>query len=217
MGYNIRTKEIANHEVCNRYATMLSARRLSNKKRQHIPRAHVAAINNQRISQDPPSDHASEVAEFHHLLRDARESIYRLTRRDSPPPTDTTPKHPGIASPRYAAAYQAAPPSLAAIKNQAATNSTRGTIPASKTWRRPTEQAQQQRRSVPFRSYITPAYPAPTATGRVISFIRANRICFCHAFGIPCVPSTNRTYSHKLIPEGYYKNLPQGDRSSRAH
>ena len=60
-------------------------------------------------------------------------------------------------------------------------------------------------------------YPVPRATKREISsFIRANRICFRHAFGIPCVPSTNCTYNHKLIPEGYYTNLPWAGRSSRA-
>ena len=60
--------------------------------------------------------------------------------------------------------------------------------------------------------------PAPTANRREISsFIRASRICFRHAFGIPCVSSTKCPYNHNLIPEGYYKHLPRVNKSVRAH
>ena len=114
MGYNTRMRGTATHEIFNRYATMLSARKLSTK-RQQSPRTHVAAVNNQRTSRDFSSDHASEITKLRHLLRNARESIYRIIRRDSPFPTDTTPKHPGVVPSRYAEAYQAASPSLAAI------------------------------------------------------------------------------------------------------
>ena len=47
--------------------------------------------------------------------------IHRLTGHDSSTPTDTTPKSSGVAPPRYAAACQVAPPSVAAIQNQTAT------------------------------------------------------------------------------------------------
>ena len=46
---------------------------------------------------------------------------HRLTGHDSSTPTDTTPKSSGVAPPRYAAACQVAPPSVAAIQNQTAT------------------------------------------------------------------------------------------------
>ena len=220
MGYNMRMRETATHKLFNRYATILSARRLSNNRRRRILRAHVAAISNQRISQDPPSDHAAEVAELCHHLRDARESIYRLTRRDSPPPTDTTSKHPGIAPPRYAEAYQAASPLLAAIKNQAAITPGQHGVPFLHRRLGDDQRNKRNNRDEACPSGATPPlpYPAPTATRREISsFIRAKQICFRHAFGIPCVPPTNCTYNHKLVPEGYYKNLPRAGRSSRAH
>ena len=47
--------------------------------------------------------------------------IHRLTGHDSSTPTDTTPKSSGVAPPRYAAACQVAPPSVAAIQNRTAT------------------------------------------------------------------------------------------------
>ena len=199
---------------------MLSACSLSNNKRQHSYRAHVVAKSNHRISQDPPSDHAAEIVELRHLLRDARESIYHLTRRDSPPPTDTTPKPPGIAQPRYAAAYQAAPPPLAVIKNQAATAPDQHWVPFLHRKLGDDQRKKRNNRDEACPSGTTPPlpYPAPTAIRREISsFIRANRICFRHAFGIPYVPSTNCSYNHKLFPEGYYKNLPRVSRSSRTY
>ena len=115
MGYNMRMRGTETHDLFNRYATMLSARRPRNNKRKFSSRAHVTAISNQSVPHNTPSDHAAENAELRQLLRDARESIYRLTGRDSPHPTDTTPQPSGVAPPHYAAAYQAASPSLAAI------------------------------------------------------------------------------------------------------
>ena len=47
--------------------------------------------------------------------------FHRLTGHDSSTPTDTTPKSSGVVPPRYAAAHQVAPPSVAAIQNQTAT------------------------------------------------------------------------------------------------
>ena len=67
MGYNMRMRGTAAHELFNRYATMLFTRRLSNNKIRHSPGTHVAAINNQRISRDSSLDHASKVAELRHL------------------------------------------------------------------------------------------------------------------------------------------------------
>ena len=220
IGYSMRMRGTATHKLLNPYATMLSARRLNSNKRQYCPRTQVAAISNQRTSRDSSSDHASEVAELRHLLRDARESIYRLTRRDPPPPTDTTPNHPGIAPPRYAAASQAASPSLAAIKNQAATTPGQHGVPFLHRRLGDDQRNKRNNRDEAFPSGAASPlpYPAATATRREISsFIRTNRICFRHAFGIPCVPSTNCTYNYKLIPEGYYNNLPRAGRSRRAH
>ena len=104
MGYNMRMRGTESHDLFDRYATMLSARRPRDNKRKFSSRAHVAAIGKQSVPHNTPSDHAAENVELRLLLRDARESIYRLTGRDSPPPTDTTPKSSGIAPPRYAAA-----------------------------------------------------------------------------------------------------------------
>ena len=219
MGYNMRMRGTATHEFFNRYATMMSARKLSNK-RQNSPRTHVAAVNNQRISRYSSSDHVSEVTKLRYLLRDASESIYRPIRRDSPSPTDTTPKHPGVAPLRYAAAYQAASSSLAAIKNQAATTPGQHGLPFLHRRFGDDERNKRNNRdeACPSGAAPPPPYPAPIATRRDISsFIRASRVCFRYAFGIPCVPSTSCTYNHKLIPEGHYKNLPRAGRSSRAH
>ena len=137
--YNMRMmRGTATYQLFDLYATMLSARRLSNNKRQHSPCPHVAAIKNQRISRDSSSDHASEVAELRDLLRDARESIYRLARRNSTPPTDITPK-----APRHSpTAIRCSLPDRVTFTsgNQEPVGYNprprRGTIPASKTWRR---------------------------------------------------------------------------------
>ena len=171
MGYNMRMRGTAIHELFKRYTTILSARGLSNNKRQHGPRSHVAAISNQRISRDSSSDHASEVTELLHLLQDARESIYRLIRRDSPPPTDTTRKDPGIAPPRYAAAYQAVPPSLAVIKNQVATTPGQHGVPLLHRKLGDDQRNKRNRRDEACPSGAAPPlpHPAPTATRREIS------------------------------------------------
>ena len=188
----------------NRYETMLSACSLSNNKRQHSYRAHVVAKSNHRISQDPPSDHAAEIVELRHLLRDARESIYHLTRRDSPPPTDTTPKPPGIAQPRYAAAYQAAPPPLAVIKNQAATTPDQHWVPFLHRKLGDDQRKKRNNRDEACPSGTTPPlpYPAPTAIRREISsFIRANRICFATPLVFhmcrPLIARTTTSYFRK--------------------
>ena len=205
MGYNMRMRGTETHDLFDRYATMLSARRPRNNKQKFSSRAHVAAISNQSAPINTPSDHAAENAELRQLLRDARESIYRLTGRDLPPPTDTTPKSSGVAPPRYAAAYQAASPSLAAIQNQTATAPGQHGVPFLP------QRLDDQRNKHNNRDEAHPPgaapprpCPAPTATRREItSFIRANRICFRHAFGIPCVSSAKCPFNHNLIPEGY--------------
>ena len=215
----MRMRETETHDIFDRYANMLSARRPRNNKRNFSSRAHIAAIGNHSAPHNTPSDHAAENAELRQLLRDARESIYRLTGRDSPPPADTTPKPSGIAPPRYAAAYRAASPSLAAIQNQTSTAPGQHGVPF--LHRRLDDQRNKRNNGdeahPPGAAPPWPC-PAPTATRWEISaFIRTNRICFRHAFGIPCGSSTKCPYNHNLIPEGYYKHLPRVNNSVRAH
>ena len=219
MGYKMRMRATENHDLFDRYVTMLSARRPRNNNRKFSSRAHVAAIGNQSVPHNTPSDHAAENSELCQLLLDARESIYCLTGRDPPPSTDTTPKPTSIAPPRYAAAYQAASLSLAAIQNQTATAPGQHGVPFLH------RRLEDQRNKRNNRDEVHPPgaapprpCPAPAATRREISsFIRANRICFRHAFGIPCVSSAECPYNHSLIPKGYYKHLPRVNKSVRAH
>ena len=135
--------------------------------------------------------------------RSAKESIYRLTGRDSSTPTDTTPKSSGVAPPRYAAAYQVAPPSVAAVQNQTATAPGQHGVPFL-TRRLDDQRNKRNNRDEAHPSSAAPPRPCPvpTATRREItSFIRANRICFRHAFGMPCVSSAKCPYNHNIIPE----------------
>ena len=105
MRYNMCIRGTETRELFDRYANMLSARRPRNNKRKFSSRTHIAALSNHSAPHSTPSDHAAENAELRQLLRDAKESIYRLTGRDSSTPTDTTPKSSGVAPPRYAAVY----------------------------------------------------------------------------------------------------------------
>ena len=198
---------------------MLSACRPRNNKRKFSSRAHIAATGNHSVPHHTPSDHAAENSELRQLLRDAKESIYRVTGRDFSPPTDTTPKSSGVAPPRYATAYQAASPSLAAIQNQTATAPGQHRVPF--LLRRLDDQRNKRNdrdEAHPPGAAPPRPCPAPTATRRGISsFRRANRICFRHAFGIPCVSSAKCPYNHNLIPDGYYKHLPRANKSVRGH
>ena len=181
MGYNMRMRETATRELFNRYATMLSARNLSKNERQHIPLTHVAAVNNQPISRDSLSDHASEVAEFRYLLLDARESFYRLTRCNPPSPTGTTQKHLGVAPPRYDAAYQLAPPSLAAIKNQAATTPGKHGVSFLHRELKDDQRNKRNTRDEACPPGAAPPSPYPASSGNrreISSFIRANKMRF---------------------------------------
>ena len=219
MGYNMRMRGTETRELFDRYANMLSARRPRNNKRKFSSRAHIAAISNHSAPHSTPSDHAADNAELRQLLRDAKESIYRLTGRDSSTPTDTTPKSSGVAPPRYAAAYQAASPSVAAIQNQTATAPGQHGVPFL-TRRLDDQRNKRNNRDETHPSSAAPPRPcpAPTATRREItSFIRVNRICFRHAFGMPCVSSAKCPYNHNIIPEGYYKHLPRANKSVRSH
>ena len=219
MGYIMRMRGTETRELFDRYANMLSARRPRNNKRKFSPRTHIAALSNHSAPHSTPSDHAAENAELRQLLRDAKESIYRLTGRDSSTPTDTTPKSSGVAPPRYAAAYQVAPPSVATIQNQTATAPGQHGVPFL-TRRLDDQRNKRNNRDEAHPSSAAPPRPcpAPTATRREItSFIRANRICFRHAFGMPCVSSAKCPYNHNIIPEGYYKHLPRANKSVRSH
>ena len=219
MGYNMRMRGTETRELFDRYANMLSARRPRNNKRKFSSHTHIAALRNHSAPHSTPSDHAAENAELRQLLRDAKESIYRLTGRDFSILTDTTPKSSGVAPPRYAAAYQVAPPSVAAIQNQTATAPGQYGVPFL------TRRLDDQRNKRNYRDEAHPSSaapprpcPAPTATRREItSFIRTNRICFRHAFGMPCVSSDKCPYNHNIIPEGYYKHLPRANKSVRSH
>ena len=206
------------HELFDRYANMLFACRPRNNKRKFSSRAHIATIGNHSAPHSTPSDHATENAETRQLLRDARESIYRLTGHDSSPPTDITPKSSGVAPPRYAAAYQPPSPSLAAIQNQTATAPGQHGVPFLP--RRFDDQRNKRNNrdeAHPPGAAPPRPCPAPTDTRRKItSSIRVNRICFRHAFGIPCV-SAKYPYNHDLISEGYYKHLPRANKSVRGH
>ena len=219
MGYNMRMRGTETRELFDRYANMLSARRPRNNKRKFSSRTHIAAIGNHSAPHKTPSDHAAENEELRQLLRDAKESIYRLTGRDSLTPTDTTPKSSGVAPPRYAAAYQAASHSVAAIQNQTATVSGQHGVPFL-TRRFDDQRNKRNNRDEAHLPSAAPSRPcpAPTATRREItSFIRVNRICFRHAFGIPSVSSAKCPYNHNLILEGYYKHLPRANKSVRNH
>ena len=219
MGYNIRMRGTETRELFDRYANMLSARRPRNNKRKFISRTQIAALSNHSAPHSTPSDHAAENAELRQLLRDAKESIYRLTGRDPSTPTDTTLKSSGVAPPRYAAAYQAASPSVAAIQNQTATAPGQHRVPFL-TRRLDDQRNKRNNRDEAHPSSAAPPRPcpAPTATRREItSFIRVNRICFRHAFGMPCVSSAKCPYNHNIIPEGYYKHLPRANKSVRSH
>ena len=124
MGYNMRMRGTETRELFDRYANMLSARRPRNNKRKFSSRTHIAALSNHST----PSDHAAENAELRQLVlgrqfcyATLKNPFHRLTGHDSSTPTDTTPKSSGVVPPRYAAAHQVAPPSVAAIQNQTAT------------------------------------------------------------------------------------------------
>ena len=199
----MRIRGTETRELFDRYANMLSARRPRNNKRKFSSRTHIAALSNHSALHSTPLDHAAENAELRQLLRDAKESIYRLTGRDSSTPTDTTPKSSGVAPPRYAAAYQVAPPSVAAIQSQTATAPGQHGVPFL-TRRLDDQRNKRNNRDEAHPSSAAPPRPcpAPTATRREItSFIRANRICFRHAFGMPSVSSAKCPYNHNIIPE----------------
>ena len=120
----MRMRGTETRELFDRYENMLSTRRPRNNKRKFSSRTHIAALSNHST----PSDHAAENAELRQLVlgrqfcyATLKNPFHRLTGHDSSIPTDTTPKPSGVVPPRYAAAHQVAPPSVAAIQNQTAT------------------------------------------------------------------------------------------------
>ena len=154
----IRGTEI--RELFDRYANMLSARRPRNNKRKFSSRTHIAALSNHSAPHSTPSDHAAENEELRQLLRDAKESIYRLTGRDSSTPTDTTPKSSGVAPPALRCSLPGRAPfgSRDPEPDGYSPRPARSAISDSKIGRS-TEQAQQEGRSTPFKRGATPAVP----------------------------------------------------------